>query len=207
MEPIIQALSWREATKKFDTDKKLTESQLGTLLEAARLSPSSYGLQPWSFVVVTDPEVRKRLREFSWDQPQVTDASHLFVFAAKIPSDAMIDEYIADIAATRGIDVASLMQFEHMMKSAISGKSETERLDWAKRQVYLALGVVLTTAATLEINACPMEGFDAAKYDEILGLTEKGLHATVIAAFGFRNVTESVPVKVRFPKTRIVLEV
>lgn len=205
MESIIKALSWREATKQFDKEKKLTQEQLHTILEAARLSPSSYGLQPWSFVVVSDPALRARLSEASWNQPQITDASHLIVFTAKMPGDALVDAYISDIAATRGVDAESFAGFAQTMKGTIANMDEAARLAWAQKQVYLALGVVITTAATLGIDACPMEGFDAQKYNEILGLTERGLHATVALPVGFRLAERGMQ-KVRFPEEQIVIE-
>lgn len=206
MESIINSLNWREATKKFDPEKKLTGEQLDTLLEAARLSPSSYGLQPWSFVVVNDPETRAKLRKVSWDQSQVTDASHLIVFAAKMPDDALIDAYIADMAKTRGVTEESLVGFSIMMKGAVASMSEAKRLEWAEKQVYCSLGVVLAAAATLGIDSCPIEGFDAAKYDEILGFKELGLHATLVLPVGLRDESISSPKKVRFAKKELILE-
>lgn len=207
MESILKALSWREATKHFDAEKKLSAEQLDTLLESARLAPSSYGLQPWSFIVVKDPTTRAKLREASWGQAQVTDASELIVFAVKTPTDALIDTYIADVARTRGVTVESLEQFAQMMKGSIAGKSEAERLDWAKKQAYLALGVVITTASTLGIDTCPMEGFDATAYDTILDLAKHDLHTAVILPVGFRT-KDTVPMKkVRFAKSEVVIEI
>jgi len=191
MQSLIQALTWREATKKFDTEKKLTSEQLDTLIEAARLAPSSFGLQPWKLVVVSDPAVRAKLREASWDQSQITEASQLFVFAAQMPTPELVDAYVANISATRGASIESLAGLSQMIKGSIAGKSETERLEWAKKQAYLALGVTLASAAVLSIDSCPMEGFDADKYDEILGLSERGLHTAVIMAVGFRTAEEA----------------
>lgn len=207
MENVINALMWREATKKFDTSRKLTEEELGTLLEAARLAPSSFGLQPWSFVVVSDPEVRAKLRAASWDQPQVTDASQLIVFAAQTPTDELVDAYIADIASKRGVTVESLADFSQMIKGSIATKTEEGRLEWAKRQVYIALGVTITSAATLGIDTCPMEGFDPAQYDEILGLSAHGLHTAVILAVGHRAPESASMTKVRYDKEKIVLPI
>ena len=191
MQSLIQALTWREATKKFDTEKKLAREQLDALIEAARLAPSSFGLQPWKLVVVSDPAVRAKLREVSWDQPQITEASQVFVFAAEMPTPELVDAYIANISTTRGVPLESLAGFSQMMKGSIEGKSEAERLEWAKKQAYLALGVTLASAAVLGIDACPMEGFDPAKYNELLGLTERGLHTAVIMAVGFRSAEEA----------------
>ncbi len=208
MNDIITALNWREATKKFDTNKKLTAAQLDTLLEAARLAPSSYGLQPWKFIVVSDPALRAKLRAASWDQAQVTDASHLIVLAAQVPSEVLVDAYIADIAQTRGASAEALAGFSQMLKGAIAGMDETARLMWAQKQVYIALGVLLTAAAVSGIDACPMEGFDVGKYDEILGLSADGLHTTVILPVGFRSAEEAAVAskKVRFAKDLVVME-
>lgn len=191
MQSIIQALTWREATKKFDTEKKLTQEQLDTLIEAARLAPSSFGLQPWKLVVVSDPEVRAKLREVSWDQPQITEASQLFVFAAQMPTPELVDAFIANISATRGAPLESLEGLSQMIKGSIEGRDAAGRLEWAKKQAYLALGITLASAAVLGIDACPMEGFDPAKYDELLGLSEQGLHTAVIMTVGFRTAEEA----------------
>lgn len=205
MESIIKALEWREATKHFDPNKKLTDDQFETLLEVARLSPSSFGLQPWSFISVREPAMRAKLREASWDQPQVTEASHLIVFTAKAQSDAIVDEYIATIASTRGVPAESLAGFSQMIKKSLASKSESERLEWAKHQVYIALGATLIAAAALDIDSCPMEGFDAAQYDEILGLSARGLHAVAALPVGFRRADNGVK-KVRFAKEKVVIE-
>ncbi|HEX8994087.1 MAG TPA: NAD(P)H-dependent oxidoreductase [Candidatus Paceibacterota bacterium] len=202
---IINALNWRSAVKKFDTSKKLTDSQLATILEAARLSPSSYGLQPWRFVVVTDPAVRMKLREASWGQAQVTDASHFIVLAAQTPDDALVDSYVANIAMSRGVNVDSLAGLAQMIKGMLAGMSAEQRLQWAQKQVYIALGVILTVAAMLGVDSCPMEGFDPAKYDEILNLPEQGLHATVVCALGSRAAEETTLSKIRLPMDVVVV--
>lgn len=202
---IIDALNWRSAVKKFDTSKKLTDSQLATILEAARLSPSSYGLQPWRFVVVTDPAVRAQLREASWGQAQITDASHLVVLAAQTPDDALVDSYVANIAMSRGVSIDSLAGLAQMIKGMLAGMSAEQRLQWAQKQVYIALGVMLTVTAMLGVDSCPMEGFDPAKYDEILNLPQQGLHATVVCALGSRAAEETTLSKIRLPMDVVVV--
>ncbi len=115
--PTIDALNWRYATKQYDSTRKLTPEQLDLLSEALRLSPSSFGLQPWKFIVVTDPELRTKLRAAAWNQTPITDASHVIVLAAKInPSDADVDEYIASVASIRGIDTTALTDYSAMIK-------------------------------------------------------------------------------------------
>ncbi len=208
---IIKALNWRYATKEFDATKKLSDKEIGTLLEAARLSPSSFGLQPWKFIVVTNPEVRKKIREAAWNQPQVTDASHLIVFTVeKDLNDASVDKFVTDIAKTRGVQVAALKEYGEMMKGAIKAKGSSDAVKaWSARQVYIALGVLLEAAAILGIDACPMEGFDNKKVDEILGLSKLGVESVAFAAVGYRANEDEVKKykKVRFPKSEIVVEV
>lgn len=207
MKNIIQALNWRYATKKFDTTKKLSAEQLETLLESLRLTASSYGLQPWKFLVIENPALRTQIRAAAWDQSQVTDASHLVVLCAKTDvNDAAVDEYMAAIAVTRSIPVEGLAGFSQMLKGAISGKTQSDLTTWAAKQVYIALGTLLTSAALLEIDACPMEGFDPAAVNTILGLDSQNLTATVLCPLGFRDSSDDTitRTKVRFPKEKVV---
>ncbi len=210
MKNIIEALNWRYATKVFDPQKKLTSAQLDTLLEATRLSASSYGLQPWKFIVVTNPAIRTKLREAAYNQPQLTDASHVVVFTVKKNIDAaLVDEYIASIAATRKMKVEDLKGFADTMKGSIAGRTPEQAKEWASRQVYIALGTLLSAAATEQIDACPMEGFDPKKFDEILGLDTYGVESRAIVTLGFRSEGDTLPkmAKVRFPKSEVVVEV
>ncbi len=185
---LIDSLNWRYATKKFDAEKKIKPVDLETIKEAVRLSASSYGLQLYKVLVVDDPEIRERLKPASWGQSQITDASHLFVFANYADvKDEHIDEYLDLKATTQGVDRAALVDYGNMMKGSMAGLSDVQKSQWTARQTYIALGNLLAVCATLRIDACPMEGFEAAKYDEILGLTEKGLTAAVIATVGYRS--------------------
>jgi nitroreductase len=207
MKNITQALNWRYATKKFDTTKKLSAEQLETLLESLRLTASSYGLQPWKFLVVENPELRTQIRGAAWDQSQVTEASHLIVLCAKTDvNEATVDEYMTSIAATRKMPIEALAGFSQMLKGAISGKSQAELTTWAAKQVYIALGTLLTTAALLEIDACPMEGFDPAAVNTILGLNTQNLTATVLCPVGLRDASDDMitRAKVRFPKEKVI---
>lgn len=191
MSSMIENLEWRYATKKFDPDKKVPEKDLNTLLEATRLSASSYGLQPYHILVVSDPHLREQLREVSFDQPQITDASHLIVFASRANLDAPhVDSYLEQISDTRRVPVSSLQKFGEVLKSKIGQLGEQERTQWAEKQAYLALGQLLAAAAELRIDTCPMEGFRNEAYNEILGLDEQGLHASVIAAIGYRSSSD-----------------
>lgn len=210
MDTIIKSLNWRYATKSFDSTKKISEEQLNTILESMRLSASSYGLQPWKFIVVQNPDKRTALRAAAWDQPQVTDASAFIVLAVRTDVDAAyVDKYMQSIADIRGIDVSSLSGFADMIKGTISRRTTENVIDWSSRQVYIALGTALTTAAQLEIDTCPMEGFDSAKFDEILGLKEMNLSSRVCLAVRFRSAedTSASYKKARFSKEEVVITI
>ena len=188
MSNVLEALKWRYATKQFDTEKKLSADQVATLKEALRLSPSSFGLQPWRFVFVENVELRTKLRAAGYDQPQFTDASHLVVLATEKNIDAaLIKKYVQSIADAKNIAVENLAGFSGMLNGAIGAKGEEGARDWAARQAYIALGVLLTTAALEGIDAAPMEGFDPKAADEILGLTGRGLESRVVVGLGFRS--------------------
>ncbi len=188
MTPLIRSLQWRYATKKFDPDQKVPEKDFSVLLEAARLSASSYGLQPYHILVIEDPAIRRKLREAAMDQSQVTDASHLIVFAAQADlEERHVEEYLENVSRTRGTPLQSLQGYGDRMKSSIGALPASDRLNWTEKQCYIALGNLLAAAAELRIDTCPMEGFSNDAFDEILGLAEKGLHATVMAAVGYRS--------------------
>ncbi|MEI6042627.1 MAG: NAD(P)H-dependent oxidoreductase [bacterium] len=213
MTQTLDAMNWRYATKAFDTEKKLSDEQFNNLLEVTRLSASSYGLQPWKIIVVKNPETRTEIKNNSWGQTQVTDASHLVVFA--IPTDlndAFVDKFIGTVSTTRGVDVANLDGYSQMIKGAIKSKTEQGGVqavkDWAARQAYVALGTLLTACAVEKIDSCPMEGFDSKKVDELLGLAELGLESVVMCPVGYRSEadTSANDKKVRFSKEEIVIE-
>jgi nitroreductase len=206
----IEALNWRYATKQFDATKKLTNEQKDIVTESLRLAPSSYGLQPWTFFIVTNPEIRAKLREAAYGQSQVTDASEVVVFTVpKVLDDALVDRYMESIAETRSIPVDSLKGMVDMIKGMLAGLSPEARIAWAMRQVYIALGTMLTTLAHESIDACPMEGFNPSQFDEILGLPEQGLTTAVIATIGFRSSDDKYATapKVRFAKDQVIKEV
>jgi len=208
---LLDRLNWRYATKQFDSTRKISAQDWATLEEALRLSPSSGGLQPWKFVVVTDPAMRAKLSPASYGQPQITHASHLVVFSAKRNlSEADVDEFIRHTAVTRGIPEESLAQYRGaLVGGIIQAQDEQGRLAWARNQAYIALGNFLTSAALLGIDACPMEGFDRAQYDEILGLKAQGYASAVIATAGYRASTDKYAeaAKVRFPVDRVFTHV
>lgn len=204
---LLDRLNWRYATKQFDPNRKIGAQDWATLEDALLLTPSSGGLQPWKFIVVTDPAMRAKLLPASYGQPQIKDASHLVVFSAKKNfNEADVDAFINRTAAMRGVSVESLVPFRGMLVGGIvQSMDEKSRDAWARNQAYIALGNLLTSAALLGIDACPMEGFDRAQYDEILGLNAQGYASAVIATVGYRTGTDknaNAP-KVRFPKEQV----
>lgn len=208
---LIQALEWRYATKGFDPQRKIPADLWKTLEEALVLSPSSFGLQPWKFLVVTDPAVRIRLRAASWGQPQIEECSHLVVFTARRTMQMEdIERFVARIAEVRGVSVASLASYRDTMAgSLLQGPRAAVVEQWTAKQAYIALGNFLTCAATLGVDACPMEGLEPAKYDEILGLAETGYHSLMVCATGYRRPDDAYAklAKVRFPLDQVIQRV
>lgn len=200
MSNYTEDLNWRYAVKKFDLDKKVTEEDLSKLLEATQLSASSYGLQPYQIFVITDKETREKLLPVTWDQKQVVDASHLIVFANKTSfGEELVDDYLHNVASTRGLSIEDLKGYGDFIKSKLNTLSDDEKADWTAKQVYLAFGNFLSAAAALKIDTCPMEGFESEEYNTILGLTENGLNAAVIAAVGYRSKDDKAQ---NYPKVR-----
>ena len=219
MKTIIEALNRRYATKKFDTTKKISQEDMDILLESLRLSPSAFWLQPWRFIHVKNPEMRAELQANSRGQPQVTEASDLLIIAAKTNLQTSdIEEYIENMKELRANDgdklpedaknIEKLMEYKNMMLGTIASKTPEQLKGWNQKQAYIALGVLLTVAASMEIDACPMEGFDPARYDEILGLDKLWLTATVVIPVGYRSSEDKYAElsKVRFPKEKLLIQ-
>jgi nitroreductase len=186
-------LEWRYATKHYDTTKKLTDEQRSVITEALRLAPSSYGLQPWKFVHVTNPETRERLKEAAWNQAQLTEASDIFVLCSvNVIDEAYIDRYLASTAKARSMDVAHLAGFKELLMNTVKGMTPERMEEWNARQVYIALGVAMQAAAEHRIDTSPMEGFNGQAFDEILGLGVLGLKSRLILAAGFRSSDDAV---------------
>lgn len=208
---LIGQLNWRCATKQFDPQRKIGAQDWATLEEALVLTPSSFGLQPWKFVVVANPAIREKLVAASWDQRQVADASHLVVLAIKKNFGVQdIDNHVKRIMEVRDVSGESLAWYRDIMvNSLINEMDEAKRTIWKTKQVYIALGNFLTSAALLGIDACPMEGIEPARYDEILGLADRGLSTVVVATAGYRAATDaySNAKKVRFPKEEVLLQI
>jgi nitroreductase len=198
---LIDNLKWRYATKKFDPSKKVSDKDIETLKEAVRLSVSSYGLQLYKVLIIKNPEIKSELKKASWDQSQITDASHLFVFCNYTMNfDYHIDNYIQLIADAQGIGTDTLKNYEETIKSSIEKKDQMGKKSWAEKQTYLALSNLLAACAELKIDACPMEGFDNQSYNQILGLDELGLNAAVIAPVGYRSSEDSTQYRKKIRK-------
>lgn len=202
-------LNWRYATKKFDPLKKISKQDFTDLLEALRLSPSSYDLQPWKFIIIRDPDLRKKLRPHAFDKPQVTDADALIVFCTlKVMEEDYVKRYVDLMAKVRGITRGSLLEYEQKIMSSLKGKSPEAVSQWMKNQVYIALGIFLSECAHRKIDACPMEGFDPKKFDEILELPKEGLESVVLCAVGYRALDDKYAQykKVRFDKNEVFID-
>jgi nitroreductase len=207
---VLEQLHWRHATKSFDPARKIEPELWAKLEQAVVLSPSSYGLQPWTFFVVTDPAVRRQLHLVSWNQPQILDASHLVVFAAKNPpTPADVERHIDRTAKVRGLAPESLDSYKKMMLGSLSRMTESDAHAWAVRQCYIALGIFLSTCALCGVDACPMEGFQNERYDAILGLKARGLASAVIATAGYRTASEpsAALAKSRFDVRDVIVHV
>ena len=192
MTHFIENQKWRYATKKFDAAKKVSVADLETLKEAIQLSTSSYGLQLYKVFIIENPEVRAKLQPVSWGQSQIVDASHLLVFANIVDvQENHIDDYVQNFANTRALTVEDLKGYSDFMKSKIVPLPVEQKAVWTSKQTYLALGNLINASAELKIDVTPMEGFDAEKYNDILGLTQLGLNASLVAPAGYRHEDDS----------------
>lgn len=210
MKNVTEALKWRYATKKFDPTKKINNEDLEDILEGLRLAPSSYGLQPWKFIIVNNTEVKLKIKEAAYGQSQIGDASHIIIFANKknIDSD-LVDEYMKFISVEKETDIKNLDSFSNMIKGGFSNKTNEELRGWAACQVYLAAGTLLTSCAFSGIDTCPMEGFDKTKVDEILGLPQLNLESKIIIVMGYRSEDDksALSKKIRFPQKDVFIEI
>jgi nitroreductase len=204
---LIDQLNWRYATKGFNPNKSIPTDVWQAIESSLVLTPSSFGLQPWKFIIVTDQETKKQLLPHSWNQPQVVDCSHLVVFAAQSPVTAKeLDDFIDLTHSTRGGDKESLQFYRDMMGGFVDKMDSSQLLAWAKNQTYIALGQLMATAAVLGVDACPMEGIVPTEYDRILKLEGTGFFTTVACPMGYRSDEDKyaeLP-KVRYPKDKII---
>ena len=203
----IDTLRWRYATKEFNPSAKISDEDFEGLLEALRLSASSFGMQLWKFVVVKDPALRTQLREASRGQTQITDASHLVVICRPSKFDmAMVSQHVENTAKQRGMEVSALAGFQGYLQGFFNNPPFPLE-PWIERQLYIALGTLLSAAAVARIDACPMEGFSRSEFDRILGLEELGLNAVLAVPLGYRADTDKYArlAKVRYPREQVVL--
>lgn len=204
---IQAALDWRYAVREFSTEI-LADTQIQDLMEATRKSASSYGLQPYKLIVIESRNIRDKLLPHSFGQQKVLDCSHLVVFAAhKNIGNWTVDRYIQQYIKLRNVSFESVSDYSNHMKQTLSSKTPAEKREWAHHQAYIALGTLLSAAAIMNIDSCPMTGINTKAYDEVLDLETKGLETTAIAALGYRspNDKSAYMKKVRFDYDEVVL--
>lgn len=205
---LLQSLKWRYAVKAFDPARKIPDETWKAIEESLTLTPSSYGMQPWKFIVITNQELKESLVPHSWNQRQVADCSHLLVMLSKLKvSEDDVDTLISRTAEIRGSSAEQLAPYKKMITSdIIEGPRARYSSEWAARQVYIALGQLMLATATLNVDACPMEGFVPSKYDEILKLDGTGWTTTVLCPCGYRTHDDKyakLP-KVRYDSSKVI---
>ncbi|MCA9126829.1 MAG: NAD(P)H-dependent oxidoreductase [Planctomycetales bacterium] len=205
---LIESLRWRYATKRFDASKKIDAETWQQLQSSLVLTPSSYGLQPWKFLVITDEAVKSQLPAISWNQLQPKDCSHMVVFAArKTVDEEYINRFIQTVVSTRELPADAMNGYRDILV-ATTAKMESH-LDWNSRQVYIALGQFMMAAALLQVDTCPMEGILPEKYDALLGLTDTEYTTVVACAAGYRHEADqqAAAKKVRFSDNELVVTI
>lgn len=207
---LLASLRWRYATKSFDASRKIPAETWDAIEESLVLTPSSFGLQPWKFLVIQDPGMRSNLLAESWRQTQVTDASHFVVLAARTDLTSQdIEEWIARMSEVQGAPAEALAPLKGMIEGFAQSMSHEARHAWNIRQCYIALGQLMATAAALDIDSCPMEGLSTTGYDHLLGLEGSGYATVVACALGYRSADDkyaSIP-KARFERSRVITHV
>ncbi|MDD2941883.1 MAG: NAD(P)H-dependent oxidoreductase [bacterium] len=207
---LMKSLTWRYATKAFDPERKISETDINTLREVMRLAPSSFGLQPWKIYMVTNQQVKESLVVHSWNQRQVVDCSHLVVLTSlKSMTAEYIQNFIKLLASERGVSAESLAPYQGMMEGALLGGGMAKDLGaWTARQAYILMGFLMMAAAELEIDSCPMEGIIPAEFDRILGVDDA--YATVAAVpLGYRSQDDKYATaqKVRFSAEQVFVDI
>ncbi len=205
---LLDAMQWRYATKIFDAGKKIPADVWSALEKTLVLTPTSYGMQPYQFLVVQDPAKRAALLPHSWGQKQVVDCSHYVVFTARTEiKEADVTRWISRICAVRGIPAESLNFYREMMlKDVVNGPRGKVAHEWAARQCYIALGDLMTAAALLGVDACPMEGLVPSEYDKILNLDGTDYRTVVALALGYRAEGDKYAslAKVRYEASELI---
>lgn len=207
---LLSALNFRYATKAFDPSRKISPENWAALESSLALTPSSFGLQPWKFLIIESPEVREKLKSASWGQGQVTDASHLIVLTTRTDlSQQDIDLWIARLSEVQGTPIDNLAGLSDVISSFAGGMDSAAKQAWNTRQVYIALGQLMTSAALMGIDTCPLEGISPADYDEILGLKDSGYATAVACALGYRSADDkyATATKARFPEEKVIARI
>jgi nitroreductase/dihydropteridine reductase len=202
LENLQEALNWRAAIKKYDKTKSVSEAQLNLILEAGRMAPSSVGLEPWKFIIIEDPETRAKLQAAAYGQTQVVDASYFVVLVAETNKNEVLESAIARVAKSAGLsaDDSSLDGYRGLIQGTTSWMDPIAFANYAKQQVFIALGFMLEAAALAGIDANPMGGFDSEKFDEILNLKSRNLTSTVIMGVGVRDESDGYTKMPKFRK-------
>ena len=207
---LINALNWRYAAKRMN-GQKVSAEKINTILEATRLSASSMGLQPYTILVVEDEALRKKIQQVAYNQPQIVEGSHLLIFAAwDNISVHQVEDYIHQIAEERGVAADTLQGFRDSLLGLITRNTPEQNHQWAARQAYIAFGTAIAAAATEQVDATPMEGFDPAALDALLNLKEKGLRSVTLLPLGYRDTANdglATQKKVRRHKEQLFLQV
>lgn len=202
-------MNWRYAVKRM-TGEKVPEAKVTTILEAARLAPTASGIQPFNILVIRDQAFREKIRPVANNQPQITESSHLLVFAAwDNIAPEQIDRVHDQIALERNLPEGALASTITRLKGYFGGLTQEQRFQWAVRQTYIAFGIAIVAAAVEKVDATPMEGFKNSELDELLGLRERGLRSTSLLALGYRDTANDRLVhlkKVRRPKDELIIE-
>lgn len=205
---LLNQLRWRYAVKKFDPTQKIPAETWKDIEESLRLTPSSYGMQPWKFLVIDNPELRKKLRAVSWNQSQVEESSHYVVMLGlKKVDEKEVDRFMNRITEVRGTSPESLAGFRKgIVGDLVTGGRSSIIAEWAARQVYIALGQAMATAAVLGVDACPLEGIDPIEYDKLLDLESTNYRSLCALAFGYRSAEDNFATleKVRYELSEVI---
>ena len=196
---LIDALNWRYATKKFDSQKKVDQELIDQIIEAGRLAPTSYGLQAFKIVDVQDPVFRQQIKGIAYNQPQIIDADRLIILMGIDTYSAdMVDDFIEKKSVAQNINIENLDGFRTAIKSNLGGMDEKDFASWTSKQTYIVLGTMLSMASELEVDNCPIEGFDKQQLNELLNV--EGYYPSVMLAIGYRDEQDGYQQLAKFRK-------
>lgn len=199
MSSFLQGLEWRHATKAFDSNRKVSSDDLGHVLTAIRMAPTSFGLQPFRVDVIASADVKADIAPLAWHQKQITTSSHLLVFSARTNAKGRIDQYFSELSGNDAAKRAGLKDYEAMMHGALDARTPDQLFAWASKQAYIALGFGLAACAELKIDSCPMEGFGPAELDKLLKF-DSDTRSVALLALGYRDPAVASMPKFRFPE-------